>query len=128
MYLKNNTMLKKYLVLLILSLILIPSVMSQNTSTRIRHTVVFTLTHQKGSPEEADFILAIKKLASIPGVEKFEFMKQISKKNNYDYGLSMEFADQKAYDAYNRHPDHMAFVNNRWLKEVKDFMEIDFAI
>jgi hypothetical protein len=121
-------MLKKYLVLLILSLIIIPSAMSQNTSTRIRHTVVFTLKHQIGSPEEADFILAIKKLASIPGVEKFEFMKQISKKNNYDYGLSMEFADQKAYDAYNSHPDHVAFVNNRWMKEVKDFMEIDFAL
>lgn len=102
--------------------------MSQNTSARIRHTVVFTLKHEKDSPEEADFINDIKNLAAIPGVEKFEFMKQISKKNNYDYGLSMEFADQKAYDAYNQHPDHVAFVQNRWLKEVKEFMEIDFAI
>ncbi|HLO59008.1 MAG TPA: Dabb family protein [Bacteroidales bacterium] len=113
---------------LLLSVFIIPSAMSQNTSARIRHTVVFTLKHEKDSPEEADFINDIKNLAAIPGVEKFEFMKQISKKNNYDYGLSMEFADQKAYDAYNQHPDHVAFVQNRWLKEVKEFMEIDFAI
>ncbi len=121
-------MLKKNLLIVLMSLFLIPSAMPQSKSSRIRHTVVFTLKHPKGSSEELDFINAIKKLSVIPGVEKFEFLKQISKKNRYEYGLSMEFPDQNAYDGYNKHPDHVAFVNNRWLKEVRDFMEIDFAL
>ncbi|MBE9518785.1 MAG: Dabb family protein, partial [Bacteroidetes bacterium] len=30
------------------------------------------------------------------------------------------------YNTYNQHPDHVAFVQERWLKEVTDFLEIDF--
>ena len=90
--------------------------------------VVFKLKHPKGSEEEKEFLIAIKKLAAIPGVEKLECMKQVSKKNKFDYGLSMEFANQQAYDQYNSHPDHVAFVQNRWVKEVEDFLEIDFEL
>ena len=39
----------------------------------------------------------------------------------------MEFAGQDAYDAYNGHPDHVRFVQERWLPEVADFLEIDYA-
>jgi hypothetical protein len=39
----------------------------------------------------------------------------------------MEFADEAAYRAYNDHPDHVAFVEGRWLPEVSDFLEIDYA-
>ena len=38
----------------------------------IRHTAVFRLKHDAGSPAEADFLTAIRKLKPIPGVEKFE--------------------------------------------------------
>jgi hypothetical protein len=92
----------------------------------IRHTVVFKLKHAKGSPEEKSFLNAAMKLAAIPGVENLECMKQVSPKNNFDFGLSMEFASQQVYDLYNSHPDHTAFVQSRWLKEVVDFMEIDY--
>jgi hypothetical protein len=121
-------MMRKGLFILLLSVLLIQIVMPQTPSTRIRHTVVFKLKHPVGSAEEKNFIDAIKKLAVIPGVENFEFMKQISKKNHFDYGLSMEFANQEAYDRYNNHPEHVAFVQNRWLKEVEDFLEIDYAV
>ena len=47
----------------------------------IRHTVVFQLKHESGSAKEKAFLDAAKKLANIPGVEKFECLKQISKKN-----------------------------------------------
>jgi hypothetical protein len=67
-------------------------------------------------------------LWSIPGVEKFELMKQIGKKNEFEFGLSMEFANQQAYDQYNNHPDHIAFVQNRWIMEVEEFLEIDFKL
>ena len=39
----------------------------------------------------------------------------------------MEFADQAAYDGYNEHPVHTAFVADRWVPEVADFLEIDYA-
>lgn len=113
---------------LFLSVILCQFTIAQSNTTRIRHMVVFKLKHPAASSGEKDFLDAIRKLEEIPGVEKFECMKQISKKNKYDFGLSMEFANQKAYDQYNNHPDHIAFVQNRWLKEVEDFLEIDFRL
>ncbi|MGL4488436.1 MAG: Dabb family protein [Rhizobiaceae bacterium] len=92
----------------------------------IRHTVVFTLHHPAGSALEASFLDASSILASIPDVERFERLRQISRKNAYKFGFSMEFADQAAYDSYNDHPDHIAFVRDRWIPEVKEFMEIDY--
>jgi hypothetical protein len=38
----------------------------------------------------------------------------------------MEFADKAAYDAYDRHPRHVAFVQDRWNREVDSFLEIDY--
>lgn len=93
----------------------------------IRHTVVFTLLHAKGSAEEAAFLRDAKILAAIPGVEKFEQLRQISPKADYAFGFSMEFADQAAYSTYNDHPDHVAFVRDRWVPEVAKFQEIDYA-
>jgi hypothetical protein len=94
---------------------------------RIRHTVSFTLAHPEGSAEERDFLVAARSLAGIPGVEAFEVLAEVSPKNSFRYGISMEFADQAAYEAYNAHPDHVRFVEDRWLKEVADFLEIDYA-
>ena len=93
----------------------------------IRHTVVFRLRHRANSAEEKAFLAAGKALAAIPGVEKFEQMRQVSPKNGYAFGFSMEFADQAAYDRYNSHPDHVAFVNGRWIPEVEEFLEIDYV-
>jgi hypothetical protein len=94
--------------------------------TRIRHTVVFTPRHEAGSQAEADFLAAAARLAEIPGVEKFEILRETSPKNAYRFGISMEFADGKAYVSYNEHPDHVRFVQERWLVEVADFLEIDY--
>ena len=93
----------------------------------IRHTVVFKLKHAKDSPEEKAFFEAAQKLAAIPEVHHFESLQQVSKKNNFDYCFSMEFDDQQAYDDYNKHPDHVVFVKDFWVKEVADFMEIDYT-
>ena len=102
--------------------------MTQSDASRIRHTVIFKLTCEKDSAEELDFFNAAKRLANIHGVEKFECLKQISKQNKYEYGLSMEFANQELYDRYSNHPDHISFVQHKWLKEVEDFMEIDYLV
>jgi quinol monooxygenase YgiN len=92
----------------------------------IRHTVAFRLHHAPGSAEERDFLAAARKLARIPGVEAYEQLRQTSPKNDFAFGFSMEFADQAAYDEYNQHPFHRAFVADRWLPEVADFLEIDY--
>lgn len=92
----------------------------------IRHTVAFTLKHPKGSPQEKAFLDDAKILAAIPGVARFEQLRQTSAKNEFDYGFSMEFADQNGYAAYNDHPDHVAFVRDRWIPEVAAFMETDY--
>jgi hypothetical protein len=99
---------------------------SDLTDGRIRHTVVFTLSHPEGSPAEADFLAAARALAAIPGVEEFQVLRETSPKNTYRYGISMEFAGPAAYAAYNEHPDHVRFVNERWLAEVTDFLEVDY--
>lgn len=94
----------------------------------IRHTVIFTLKHAAGSLQEKMFLRDAKTaLEKIPGVEKFEQLKQVSKKNDYAFGFSMEFADEAAYEAYNTHPKHIAFVRDRWEREVSKFLEIDYV-
>jgi stress responsive alpha/beta barrel protein len=94
---------------------------------RIRHTVSFTLVHPPGSDEEADFLAAAARLADvIAGVEAFEILREVSPKNDFAHGLSMEFADRAAYDAYNDHPEHTTFVADRWVAEVAAFQEIDY--
>jgi len=102
--------------------------MAESNPPRIHHSVFFKLKHSKGSQLEQEFLEAAKRLAAIPGVEKFECLKQISKKNKFEFGLSMEFANQQLYDTYNNNPDHVAFIQNRWLKEVEDYLEIDYEV
>src|SRR5256885_10693627 len=94
---------------------------------RIRHTVAFTLVHAEGSAGERDFLQAAERLASVPGVEGFELLAEVSPKNGYRFGISMEFADRAAYEGYNEHPDHVRFLQQRWLSEVSDFLELDYA-
>jgi heme-degrading monooxygenase HmoA len=91
----------------------------------IRHTVAFRLQHPAGSAEEQDFLAANAALGDIPGVQRFEMLRQVSPKNDFTFGVSMEFADQAAYDAYNTHAERVAFVRDRWVPEVADFLEID---
>ena len=94
---------------------------------RIRHTVSFRLRHHAGSDAERDFIEAAGTLSRIPGVEAFDILEEVSPKNEFRFGISMEFADAGAYASYNGHPDHVRFVEERWLNEVEDFLEIDYA-
>ena len=98
--------------------------MEQN---RIRHTVSFALRHPTGSAAEREFLDAARRLGEIPGVESFDVLAEISPKNAFRFGISMEFADRAAYDRYNEHPDHVRFVQERWLHEVSEFLELDYA-
>jgi stress responsive alpha/beta barrel protein len=94
---------------------------------RIRHTVSFALRHPDGSDAEREFLEAAARLGEIPGVEAFDVLAEVSPKNAFRFGISMEFADAAAYEAYNLHPEHVRFVEERWLKEVDEFLEVDYA-
>jgi hypothetical protein len=95
----------------------------------IRHTVVFRLRHGEGSPEEADFLRTARtQLEGIPGVERFEVLRQTGGQSAFRHSLAMEFADAAAYAAYNGHPSHVAFVQGRWIPEVEEFLELDFEL
>ena len=92
----------------------------------IRHTVVFKLKHAPNSEEEKRFLDATLELEQIPGVTRFERLRQTSTKNPYAFGLSMEFSDQEAYQGYCDHPLHTRFVQEWWIPQVTDFMEVDY--
>jgi hypothetical protein len=93
----------------------------------IRHTVAFKLRHPSGSKSESDFLAAAQMLRTIPTVREFECLRQVGAKNSFAFGLSMAFASQQDYDAYNVHPDHVHFVETRWRPEVLDFIELDYV-
>lgn len=96
-------------------------------NTMIVHSVFFKLKHQAASKEESDFFAKAKKLVAIDGVENFQVLKEVSPKNAYTFGFSMEFATQADYDRYNNHPDHVSFVQDVWMNEVAEFQEIDYV-
>lgn len=94
---------------------------------QIQHMVIFDLKHGQDSQETLAFLRDGRRiLTAIPGVRQFQVFKQVSPKNDYDFGFSMVFAGKADYEKYNSHPDHVAFVEQRWKKEVSRFLEIDF--
>ena len=95
----------------------------------IQHMVIFNLPYKAGSSKAVKFLNDGNRiLTGIPVVRDFQVFLQVSLKNAFQYGFSMVFTDQDDYDTYNMHPDHVAFVEERWMKEVTDFLEIDFKV
>jgi hypothetical protein len=92
----------------------------------IRHSVIFKLRPTLADAEVKLFFDAAAALAKIPGVSKFEILKQVSTKNNFEYGISMEFSTTQQYSEYNVHPSHSDFINKYWMPFVEDFLEIDY--
>ncbi len=100
-----------------------------NNNESIIHSVIFSLKHPRGSDEEIRFLedgRAI--LASIPAVSNFQVYRQVSPKNDFSFGFSMEFANQADYEDYNAHAAHEGFVKGRWIVEVEKFLEIDYQV
>lgn len=94
----------------------------------IRHSVILKLKSDISSEDKQAFFDAVDRLAIIPDIEKFEVLKQVSSKNKFEYGISMEFENQEQYDIYSNHAEHVAFIQNFWMKSVEDFLEIDYTL
>ncbi len=92
----------------------------------IRHSVILTLNSSLSESEKRQFFEAVGELKHIPGVQKFELLKQTSSKNSFEYGISMEFESQEAYDFYSNHSQHVVFVEKYWASCVEAFLEIDY--
>ncbi len=93
----------------------------------IIHTVMFDLKHPVGSPEAKKFLQdGYDILTKVPGVHDFMALRQVSPKNDFQYGFYMRFVNQKEFDTYSNHPDHNKFVKERWETEVVRFQESDF--
>jgi len=95
----------------------------------MQHTVVFSLTHARGSAEEADFIQWAKTtLTSIDFVKDFVVNQQVSPLSDYTWQFSMVFDDQAEFEAYNTHPTHVMLLETRWAAEVPSAMQLDFVV
>ncbi|MDG3583918.1 Dabb family protein [Galbibacter pacificus] len=117
------------IILLLVTIALISFTACNTVSSKkgtITHTVFFKLKHPQGSEAEKVFLEKAVALKSISTVMNMTCVKEIGKKNDFDWGLTMQFKNQTDYDTYSNHPDHVAFVENVWKKEVADFMEIDY--
>jgi len=111
----------------LLGILVLLGACSTTTTNEIQHMVIFNLPYAEGSVEAGKFLEdGTRILTAIPVVKNFQAFQQVSEKNDFQYGFSMVFANQEDYNTYNMHPDHVAFVEERWLKEVTDFLEIDF--
>ncbi|OYU94138.1 MAG: stress responsive alpha-beta barrel domain-containing protein [Bacteroidetes bacterium B1(2017)] len=94
----------------------------------IRHSVILKLKETISHESKKAFFDAVDKLKVIPDVKTFEVLKQISPKNKFEYGISMEFENQEQYDTYSNHPAHLDFIQNFWIPNVEDFLEIDYTL
>ena len=92
----------------------------------LTHTVQFKFKKDISSGQRTDFFADLMTLENIPGVSNFRLSRQVSPKNPFEYGLSMVFKNDDAYQAYNRHPDHLLFLQNQWVPFVDHFLEADF--
>ena len=92
---------------------------------RIQHTVTFRLNDDV---DQEWFLAKAGQLAEISGVENFEVLKQVGQKaTQFHLALSMWFNSEADYEAYNNHPTHVDFVENVWVPNVADFLELDYV-
>lgn len=99
------------------------------TKERIRHIVLFSLRPEIGGTEAGTFLSQIRQvLASIPGVEHVHVYCQINPQNDYQYGVSMEFANPSLYEAFKIHPTHVKLLEEQWNKKVDRYFIIDFKV
>lgn len=94
----------------------------------INHCVFFKLKYPRGSSEERIFLNAASKLSTISFVKNFQLLNETSSKNEFEYGLKLEFDDYESYKAYNDHPHHVIFLKMYWDDYVDKYLEIDFEL
>lgn len=91
----------------------------------IQHTVTFRLNEDA---DQAWFLGKAWDLAILPGVKDYEVLEQVGKKSTqFSLALSMWFDSEADYAGYNEHPTHVDFVQNVWIPNVAEFLELDYV-
>jgi len=91
---------------------------------RFQHTVIFRLND---GVDEEWFLDQARTLADLPGVQDFEVLEQVSTKTEqFRFALSMWFDDAAGHAAYDANPSHIDYVQNIWLPNVAEFVELDY--
>jgi len=91
----------------------------------IQHTVTFRLNDRV---DQDWFLGKARELAAIPGVLEFEVLEQVGQKaTQFQLALSMWFSTDADYESYNTHPAHVDFVENVWIPNVAEFLELDYV-
>jgi len=105
----------------------IPESRGNHNQPALVHTVMFSLRSPVDSLATKEFLADGKRiLSSIPGVNDFKVSRQVSKKNNFQFGFSMVFTNMEGFQNYLVHPLHEQFVKERWETEVVSFLEADY--
>jgi hypothetical protein len=78
------------------------------------HTVYFWLKNDLGQAEMEEFVQRLNALATIESVERCYIGRPASTRrevidHSYSYALVVLFPDERAHDAYQRHPTHDEF-------------------
>ncbi len=96
---------------------------------KIKHLVIFSLKEDIDNEEAQHFLQEGQQmLTSIPVVQDFEVLREISHQNDYQFGFAMEFANKSDFDFYLTHPFHVQFLQTRWKTQVSKFMEMNFRL
>lgn len=95
------------------------------------HVVIFWT--DPAIPDAADRLIAggEKLLKSIPGVMNFHLGRRVTSDRpvvdkSYQVALNLQFADPAALDAYQNHPQHVAFVETILKKVCQKILVYDF--
>lgn len=92
----------------------------------LTHTVQFRFKPGLSESDKAGFMEALHALSGIPGVLDFGIFRQVSAGNSFEYLATMRFRTSEAYQAYNSHSQHTAFINEQWMPKVEAFLEGDY--
>lgn len=93
-----------------------------------RHTIAFRLRHARGSLQEKAFLRDAKVLAEIPGIGRFEQLRQTSPADDFHFMFALTFESQDAFELFRVHPKYRQFYDERWTREVSASLAFSGAL
>ena len=77
----------------------------------IRHICMFTLKDEDKAQKIADFLARAEELKAIPGIQRFETVRNVAgtPATNYDVALIFDFDTVDDLNAYQKSPVHVDF-------------------
>ncbi len=96
------------------------------SSSPVRLTVAFKLTHEKYSSRENEFIDKLQKVLNTPFIEHFEFVRNTGKLNPYEFVVNIHFRNYAAFDKFLHSKSQREFRTWHWDKDVAEHMHFAY--